>query len=217
MTEVVLRFLLDQQFPKAPFEVQELDRSVAYEHLSDYVPQFSRTSTPDWMLHLIAAEGGFDGVVTIDAAQLTEETELMALALSGVSVVTWKGGEEDPVVLWGQLLAYMPQVAKELRMTSPIVVILPNPRLQRHDHIFKPGELARAMKRRDGTSFEERRARSVHLMTAELRKRDLSHLERHLQGKRRVHSKPDSGRQEPAVVVSDLLQVLDLSTDPGSS
>lgn len=180
MSTAGLRFLLDQQFPKAPFDIHALDRSVTYEHLVDYAPEFSSTSTPDWMLHLIAADGGFDGIVTIDAAQLDEETELMALNLSGQSVVTWRGGEEDVVVLWGQLLAYMPQIAKALAETSPLVIMLPNPRLNPRQHLQKPGEMARAMKRHDGVSFPERRARSVALMQRELRKRGVEHLERHL-------------------------------------
>lgn len=54
------------------------------------------------MLHLVAAEGGFDGVVTMDRSQLEEEAELVALASSRISVVTWDGGDEDPIVLWGQ-------------------------------------------------------------------------------------------------------------------
>src|SRR3954451_1216778 len=96
-----LRFLLDQQFPKPPFDVHALDRSVTYEHLFDHAPRYSKQSTPDWMLHLIAAKAGFDGVVTLDRSQLDEEAELVALAIAGVSVVTWSKGDEDPIVLWG--------------------------------------------------------------------------------------------------------------------
>ncbi len=180
----VLRLLLDQQFPKAPFDVHALDRSVTYEHLSDYAPKYSQTATPDWMLHLVAAEGGFDGVVTVDHAQLEQETELVALNLSGVSVVTWRGGEEDPVVLWGQLLAYMPRVTKAMREARPIIVTLPNPRLQAGQHIEKPGDLARRMKRHDQDSFPGRRTRSVELMRRELEKRGELSLAKHLLSKK---------------------------------
>lgn len=176
----MLRFLLDQQFAKAPFDVHALDRNVSYEHLSDYAPEYSRTKTPDWMLHLVAAEGGFDGLVTVDHSQLEQETELVALNLSGVSIVTWRGGEEDPVVMWGQLLAYMPQIAKAIREKSPIVVTLPNPRLKAGQHIETPGNLARRMKRNDQDSFPERRTRSVAFMRDELTSRGKLHLARHL-------------------------------------
>lgn len=180
MSDGALRFLLDQQFPKAPFDVHSIDRSVTYEHLSDYGPQYSQRSTPDWMLHLVTAEGRFDAVVTVDRSQLEEEVELVALNLSEMSVITWRGGEEDPIVLWGQLLAYMPQVVKVLSEIRPAIVTLPNPRLQNGKHIEKPGELARAMKRHDKASFPERRARSLAVMMRDLEARGEAHLGRHL-------------------------------------
>jgi hypothetical protein len=163
-----LRFLLDQQFPKPVFDIHTLDRTVTYEHFADHAPMFSKTSTPDWMLHLIAADGGFDGVVTLDRAQLEEETELVALALARVSVVTWQHGDEDPVVLWGQLLAYMPQVLKAMTQGRPVVVTLPNPRLQPTKGVTTPRDMLGAMKQRDGIDFPQRRRRAVQIMEREL-------------------------------------------------
>lgn len=195
MTEGPLRLLLDQQFPKAPFDVHALDRSVTYEHLSDYAPAFSRVSTPDWMLHLVAAGGDFDGVVTIDRSQLTEEAELVALSLAGISAITGSGGEEDVVVLWGQLLAYMPQIVKALTQTRPLVVTLPNPRLSPKTHLEKPGEMARRLKRRDNDSFPERRDRAVRMMKQELDKRGAGHLAVHLLPKKQ---KPTGAALPPA-------------------
>ncbi len=176
-----LRFLLDQGFPSPRFDIHALDRSVVYVHLSEHDPRYSRTSTPDWMLHLVAAEGGFDGVVTLDRSQLEEEAELVALASSQVSVVTWTGGDEDPIVLWGQLLAYMPQVVKTMKMIRPIVVTLPSPRLAPRHHVQRPEEMVRAMKERDQVSYPERRSRAVDMMQRKLAKRGEDHLAVHLE------------------------------------
>lgn len=82
--------------------------------------------------------------------------------------------------MWGQLLAYMPQVGKAFRDKRPIVVTLPNPRLQSGQHIEKPSDLARRLKRRDQDSFPERRARSVDLMRRELAERGRMDLAKHL-------------------------------------
>jgi hypothetical protein len=179
MTEP-LRFLLDQQFPQPVFDVHALDRTVTYEHFSQFTPGDSKISTPDWMLHLLAADGRFDGVVTLDRSQLDEEAELVALSQAGISVVTWRKGDEDPVVLWGQLLAYMPQVLKVMSQVRPVVVTLPNPRLQLAANARKPRDLLGEMKARDGVAFPERRRRAVNLMTRELAARGRDDLTRFL-------------------------------------
>jgi hypothetical protein len=178
-----LRFLLDQGFPPPRFDIHALDRSVVYVHLSEYNRKYSQNSTPDWMLHLVAAEGGFDGVVTLDRSQLDEEVELVALASSRVSVVTWDAGDEDPIVLWGQLLAYMPQVVKTMETIRPVVVTLPNPRLKPKQHVLRPEEMVRAMQERDQVSYPERRARALKLMRGELTKRGEDALAVHLEQK----------------------------------
>ena len=175
-----LRFLLDQQFPQPMFDVQALDHTISYEHFSAHAPAASATSTPDWMLHLIAAEGGFDGVVTLDRSQLDQETELIALALAGVSVVTWQNGDEDPIVLWGQLLAYMPRVRKIMETVRPVVVTLPNPRLQMTKSAVKPREMLAVMKQRDGIDYPQRKLRAVQMMERDLNARGQSKLIRHL-------------------------------------
>lgn len=178
-----LRFLLDQGFPLPRFDVHALDRSVVYTHLSEYSRRHSEDSTPDWMLHLLAAEGGFDGVVTLDRAQLDEEAELVALASSRSSVVTWDRGDEDPIVLWGQLLAYMPQVVKVMQTVRPAVITLPNPRLALKQHVLRPEDMVRAMKARDRLSYSERRTRVVSMMRRELAERGEEGLAVHLDKK----------------------------------
>jgi hypothetical protein len=162
------KFLLDQNFPNAPFDAHVLDRTVTYVHFSHHAPEFAEVSTPDWMVYLIAADGGFDGVVTSDKSQLDQDTELIGLIVSGVNLITWDGRQLDPVTLWGQLIAYMPQVLRALEPDRPSVVTLPNPRLQRKSGVESPGNIARSRKVRDKLSFDERRSRALAVMRSEL-------------------------------------------------
>jgi len=47
-----LRLLLDQGFPKPPgFNLAFVDRTVEAVHLSDFAPELSINSTPDWMIY----------------------------------------------------------------------------------------------------------------------------------------------------------------------
>jgi hypothetical protein len=135
----MLKFLLDQGFPKPMLKVDALDRKVGYIHLRDFDTRLSRSSTPDWMVVLAAEAGGFAGIVTRDRSQLNEPETMIALERTRLSVVTWSKGIEDPVREWGMLLAYMPQVTKRIESEGPHIFTLPNPRLdpkhmqKRHD------------------------------------------------------------------------------------
>lgn len=62
-----------------------------YIHLYDFNPSFSRTSTPDWLLHLAADDAGFDGVVTTDPSQLDQHEEAIALMATRLTVVRGRG------------------------------------------------------------------------------------------------------------------------------
>jgi hypothetical protein len=168
-----MRFLLDQNFPHPPFDVHALDRRVTYEHFSGHAPGFAKVSTPDWLVYLIARRGDFDGVVTSDRSQIEQDTELIALVISGVHLITWRSGDEDPVTLWGQLLAYTPQILKLLQSSKPAVVTIPNPRLNPRQGFDLTSDLARARKVRDKLSFNERRSAAVDLMTHDLTARGL--------------------------------------------
>ena len=96
--KAVRRFLLDQGFPKPVVAIDQLDRSVSYAHLSEVLPEFSDISTPDWLVILLAAEQGFDGLVARDKKQLLTPESVAALALNrNLSFVTWKTSIEDPL------------------------------------------------------------------------------------------------------------------------
>ncbi len=163
------RFLLDQNFPRDPIGTHRLDRRVEYVRLNTFAPDLSERTTPDCMLYLAAAAGGFHGLVTGDKAQLTQDTELIALSLTKIALITWRHGDDDPVTRWGQLLAYMPQILKVMEPGKGLVVTIPNPRLNAgSEAVSRPFDLARARKVKDNISFSERRARELAHMRPEL-------------------------------------------------
>ena len=62
----------------------------------------------------------------------------------------------------------MPQVLTAMAQVRPIVVTLPNPRLQQARNVTKPRDMLGAMKRQDGIDFAQRRMRAVQIMEREL-------------------------------------------------
>ena len=116
--------------------------------------RFSKTSTPDWMLYLAADAAGFDGMVTRDRSQLSQEQELVALSCTKITLVTWRQRIEDPVVEWGQLLAYSPQIVRAIDERGPTVILLPAPRLSR-ENVEVVRALGQAMASRSKASYPE--------------------------------------------------------------
>lgn len=125
----MLRFLLDHNFQPPQFDVHALDRTVIYEPLAQWRPDFAATTTPDWIVHLQADRDGFDGVVTDDWHQLEQDEEVLALEQTRLSVITWRKGLNDPVQQWGSLLAYMPQIRRRIEEAGPSIIRLPVPQL----------------------------------------------------------------------------------------
>lgn len=90
------------------------------------------------MLYCIAAEAGFDALVTRDRSQLDQLAEMFVLSrLRRFSVVTWRAAIDDPVREWGQLLAYLPEVKRRLRDGAGTAVLLPSPR-PGADNVYSP-------------------------------------------------------------------------------
>jgi hypothetical protein len=156
------RFLLDQGFPRDPIGTWRLDKRVEYVSLHQYAPEMSQNSTPDWLVYVAAAAGGFDGLVTGDKSQLQQDTELIALAQTRITLVTWTHGDEDAITRWGQLLAYMPQILKRMEPGKGAVISIPNPRLSASNRsIEHASDIARARKTHDNVSYNERRDREL--------------------------------------------------------
>lgn len=173
------RWLLDQNFPKPRFDADQLDALVEYVHLYDFNPSFSRTSTPDWLLHLAADDAGLDGVVTTDPSQLDQDEEAIALMATRLTVVTWTRRIDDPVVLWGSLTSFMPEVLKRVDQQGPCLVTLPVPRIS-PARVEKTAGVGGRVAASRGTSVPELRAEVVPDMRAELADRGLDRLSRYL-------------------------------------
>jgi hypothetical protein len=165
------RFLLDQNFPNPAFNVEELDANVTYAHISAVAPELTRTGTPDWMIYLEASGAHFDGVVTRDASQAQQIEELVALHKTTLTLVTWRRKIEDPVLEWGQLLAYMPQVLAQMSDPRPRIIFLPAPRLDRAS-VVRPDALIHREAGRQGMSFPQLQATTLARMREEPRLRD---------------------------------------------
>ncbi|HZI98937.1 MAG TPA: hypothetical protein VFD41_15555 [Actinomycetales bacterium] len=179
--DTTLRLLLDQNFPNVPqgmrFDV--LDKTVVVAHFAVVAPEYADVSTPDWMVYLLARERSFDVLVTSDKSQLNQDEELTALDATQLGLVTWKSPPADPVVLWGQLLAYMPQIVRKMRSERRTIVVLPSPRLS-HEQFRKPGNIIRSLKVRDGESYQERKGRSMRFMKDMLHERGDDRLVKYL-------------------------------------
>ena len=126
------KILLDQNFPKPKgFAIDELDHSILVTYLSDAAPNLVKKSTPDWYVYCFAAKNGFDVLVTGDISQREQMEEMWVLSrLSRLSIATWRKGTSDPLQLWGQLLAYMPQIKQRCGERGGRVILLPTPTLQ---------------------------------------------------------------------------------------
>jgi hypothetical protein len=167
------RFLLDQGFPKPVVAIEQLDRNVSYVHLSDMFPDFAATSTPDWMVLLLAAEQRFDGLVARDKKQLQTPESVAALALNPtLNFVTWRGPIEDPVAEWGQLMAYMPLVLRAIDQGRVGIFLLPKPTLETRS-VVKARDWAGALASDSAISYPELLAEAHETMETELRNRRL--------------------------------------------
>ncbi len=170
--------MLDQNFPLSPagMRFEYLDRSVTLTHFNAAFPAYARVSTADWKMYLLAKSAGFDAVVTSDHNQLGEDTEMVVLQLAKLGLITWRKGEPDTVVLYGQLLAYLPGIVRELRRQPASVFVLPSASLRRNDHVRGPRDIARERQHRDGISYPERRAAALRVVERELQDTADAHL-----------------------------------------
>jgi hypothetical protein len=169
----VRKFLLDQGFPKPMAAIDQLDRNLRYSHLSDAFPEFSAVSTPDWLVILLAAEGGFDGLVARDKRQLLTPESVVALALNpSLSFVTWRHSIEDPITEWGQLMAYMPLVLKWIDAHGAGIFWLPRPSLEAKS-VMKARNRAGELASEWGQAYPDLLAEAGSTMRAELHARKL--------------------------------------------
>jgi hypothetical protein len=170
-----VKLLLDQNFPSPIVDLSSVDASVEVVSLDSFDRELTKPRTPDWLIYLRAAEGGFDAVVTRDRSQLDEAEEMVSLVDSGMNVVTWRHAIEDPIQEWGQLLAYMPLVRNKLEDETSTVLLLPKPSLSK-DQVLKAHALAGEIAANRMVAFAELRTEARTNMKTDLTARGLSHL-----------------------------------------
>jgi hypothetical protein len=162
-----LRILLDQGFPNPPgFRLDQVDKNLEAHHLSAWRPDLARQRTPDWVLYCEAALAGYNALVTRDFSQSGQAEEMVCLSrLTDFHVVSWKERMDDPIVEWGQLLAYLPLLRRFIGAHSSQVVFLPRPRLGRDHSVHDPKEFIGDIANSVGESVTEvrRRARDIML------------------------------------------------------
>jgi hypothetical protein len=134
------RLLLDQNFPKPPgFDVSQVDATVEVVHLTDFDATLSKAGTPDWFLYLRAAEAKFDAMVTRDRNQLGLPEEMWILTRIKLTLITFRRAIEDPIVEWGQVLAYLPEIRRRNQERSSQILLLPRPELSSRN-VVRPVE-----------------------------------------------------------------------------
>lgn len=166
-----MRVLLDQGFPAPPgFSPTSLDATVEYVPLVTFAPELAKVSTPDWMVILAAARGGFDALAVDDQELKENELCLIALTYTSVSLIAWTRGI-DAVTGWAQLVAYAPKIAKRVVEAGPNIFLLPTVKLAKGSNYFKAEAQARQKAKAAGQSYPEMRAAAVKEMKEELRSR----------------------------------------------
>ena len=166
-----MRLLLDENFPNLPGFFHSLGSTMTeIVSLHDLDPSLTATGTPDWYLYLRASEEEFDALVTRDKSQAEQPEEMWALSRTKISVVTWRKPIDDPVRLWGQLLAYLPDIRQVLKEHTPSIVLLPATRLST-DSLKKPSATLGIQAKQQGISNQEIRSKAQKLIMAELRRR----------------------------------------------
>jgi hypothetical protein len=138
-------------------------------HVFDHDPGLTSAGVPDWLLHLRAADDGFDAVVTRDWHQLDQPEELWVLANLRITVVSWRRPFNDPVAEWGHLLAYMPQLKRRIELRQPRVLLLPPPQLSKGNEVNPQealGRYAAQQGRAVGEVLEEAGPQSATISTS---------------------------------------------------
>lgn len=166
------RILLDQNFPKPPgFDISDVDQTVEVVHLADFDSALAKGGIPDWFIYVRAAEGRFSAVVTRDHSQLDLPEELWVLTRINLTLISFRKPIEDPIVEWGQLLAYLPLIRRrDIGRTSQIL-LLPRPDLTSRN-LERPRDLLHQIADELGVSVQQVRREAEANVRDYLEQRD---------------------------------------------
>ena len=149
-----MRLLLDEGFPDPDFDPSALDADLSVVPLRVFDASLANNRVPDWFIYLRAHEAAFDALVTRDWRQSAQTEEMWVISRTRLSFVTWHKPSNDPVVAWGQLLAYMPEIVRMLAQHGPSIVFLPRPQLSRTNLAKATGRLGE-LARQQGRAVKE--------------------------------------------------------------
>ena len=85
-------------------------------------------------------------------------------------MVTWRRPEDDPVVAWGQVIAYLPEIRRMIR-DGHSIVSLPHARLTKKQ-LGKAGDHLAIIAREEGRAVAEVRHHAEVAVRAALAERD---------------------------------------------
>lgn len=146
--------LLDEGFPSPGFDPAALDPGLEVTPLREFDLVLVNDRTPDWYLYLRADEANYNALVTRDWHQSGQAEEMWALTKTKLSIVTWQKPIDDPVVEWGQMMAYLPEIRRMISAQGPSVVFLPRPRLTK-ERLVKAVDALALLAREEGRSRRE--------------------------------------------------------------
>lgn len=168
------RILLDEGFPDPPgFDPATLQGDLEVTPLRRLDRSLVGARTPDWYLYLLADEQGFDTLVTRDWRQSQQPEEMWALTRTSLSIVTWRRPQEDPVVEWAQLLAYLPQLRRLRREVGAAVFFIPHTQLNARQHVGTASRALHDLAKAEGRSRQQVTEEARASITGWLEQREL--------------------------------------------
>lgn len=133
-------FLLDQDFPNP--SIPDLP-DVDLRPLRDVHPDLIRDHD-DWeVLREIRRRGGVDGLITLDAGMLSQPKEMVVLRQTRLTLVVFRGTNNDPFVAAGLLMIHAPQIVRHLDRRRAQLWVLNKPSATPDSLWTRIGELAR--------------------------------------------------------------------------
>ncbi|MDE2670715.1 MAG: hypothetical protein OXI51_13810 [Chloroflexota bacterium] len=133
-------FLLDQDFPNPSIpDLPDID----LRPLRDVHPDLIRDHE-DWeVLREIRRRGVADGLITLDAGMLNQAKEMVVLRQTRLTLVVFRGTNNDPFVAAGLLMIHAPQIVRQLDRRRAQLWVLNKPSATPDSLWTRIGELAR--------------------------------------------------------------------------
>lgn len=133
-------FLLDQDFPNPSIpDLPDIDLRPLREVHPDLIRDHE-----DWeVLREIRRRGGADGLITLDAGMLSQPKEMVVLRQTRLTLVVFRGTNNDPFVAAGLMMIHAPQIVRQLDRRRAQLWVLNKPSAAPDNLWTRIGELAR--------------------------------------------------------------------------